>query len=236
MFPLRAVHKTARPPFVTRILIVLNVLLFLGEYLPGSWGDGIRAWARSGAVQPQCYSSPSSCGIELPQEVRLLWQPLFVSMFLHAGVLHLALNMLFLSVFGAGVEEKLGKIRFVLLYFLCGIAAALAFIVTHAFSDVALVGASGAIAGVLGAYLILLPREWILTYVPPVFFFPVPAPLFLLVWIVLQIVSQFSQVFARVLFLPNTGAQDVAWIAHIGGFVVGVGWGWMTKPWWKRRQ
>jgi hypothetical protein len=123
-------------------------------------------------VKPRCYFSPGSCGISVPGETQLLWQPLFVSLFLHGGLLHLGFNMLFLWVFGPGLEERLGKWKFLMFYFGCGLVASLAHIITHPFSDAPAIGASGAISGVLGAYLILLPRSWILTYFPPIFLFP----------------------------------------------------------------
>ncbi len=226
MFPLRAAHKTATPPFVTRLLVVLNVAGFLFQMLPGERSTLIYAMG----VKPRCYFAPGACGISVPGEGELLWQPLLVSLFLHAGVLHLAFNMLFLWVFGPGLEERLGKARFALFYVGCGIVAHLAHIVTHPFSTIPAIGASGAISGVLGAYLILLPRSWILTYFPPIFVFPVPAPLFLLVWIASQLASFFSLLPG----LPGAGRSDIAWTAHIGGFAAGAAVGWSIKPWWKR--
>ncbi|MBV9469572.1 MAG: rhomboid family intramembrane serine protease, partial [Abitibacteriaceae bacterium] len=147
--------------------------------------------------------------------------------FLHGGVLHLAFNMLFLWVFGPGVEERLGRWRFALFYLICGIAASLAHVVTHAHSSIPSIGASGAIAGVLGLYLILLPRSWILTYFPPIFLFPVPAPLFLVAWILLQVVSGFTHLPG---LLPSHAHSDIAWMAHIGGFAIGVIMGWSINP------
>ncbi len=226
MIPLRAVHPTKMPPFVTRLLVVLNLLAFGLQLLLGS---GIVTYAMG--VRPHCYFSPSSCGIDLPQESAGLWQPLFVSLFLHGGWLHLAFNMLFLWVFGPGLEERLGKLRFLLFYLGCGIAASLAHIATHPLSSVPVIGASGAISGVLGAYLILLTRSWILTYFPPIFLFPVPAPLFIVLWFASQIASTLD-------FLPRlTGGEssDVAWMAHMGGFAMGVFVAWGIKPWWKAK-
>ena len=217
-------HPPQSPPFVTRLLVTINILVFVVQYLPGAWGNGARQLALSGGVVPHCYITPGACGLQSVQ-ARGLWEPLLFSMFLHAGVLHLAFNMLFLSVFGAGLEEKLGKLRFLFFYLACGVVATTAFIVTHPFSDAVLIGASGAIAGVLGAYLVLLPRSWILTYFPPIFLFPVPAPLFLLLWIAFQIASQFFPAWNRVLDSGSPGhANDVAWMAHIGGFTFGVLW------------
>ncbi len=223
-------HKPLRAPLVTRLLVTLNVLVFLWQFVPGAIGTEARRFFVAGAVVPHCYFSPGACGVQ-NIESRALWLPLLSAMFLHAGFFHLAFNMLFLSVFGAGVEEKLGKLRFVLFYFICGIVATVAHVVTHPFSDAALVGASGAIAGVLGAYFVLQPKSWILTYFPPIFLFPLPAPLFLLLWILAQIAAQFSPLWHRVLDGGQT--NDVAWMAHIGGFACGALWAWRTAPWWK---
>jgi membrane associated rhomboid family serine protease len=230
MIPLRDVHKPRRPPYLTRVLIVVNVTVFIGQLF--QWLiRGHDTLVATMGVQPRCYFSPSSCFISLPAEADQLWKPLFASMFLHAGILHLAFNMLFLAVFGAGVEDRLGRFKFLLLYLGCGIAASITHIITHPTSDLPAIGASGAIAGVLGAYLILLPRSWILTYFPPIFLFPVPAPLFLLGWMA-------SQILSAVLYLPGLSPapreSGVAWMAHIGGFAAGVAVGWSVKPWWKR--
>lgn len=225
MIPLRAVHKTKRSPFVTRLFVLLNVVAFGYQLLVG---HGALTYAMG--VRPHCYFSPGSCGVDLPRESAALWQPLLVSLFLHGGWLHLAFNMLFLWVFGPGLEERLGKTRFLLFYFGCGIAASLAHIATHPFSDIPAIGASGAISGVLGAYLILLTRSWILTYFPPIFLFPVPAPLFIVLWFASQIASALN-------FLPQLaggGDSDIAWMAHIGGFAFGAMIAWSIKPWWKK--
>ena len=185
MFPLRDVHRPAKTPWLTRLLIAANIGVFLWQWAMWNLG-GTAVEARLG-VTPLCYASPGSCGLALPHDAERLWQPLFASLFLHGDWLHLGFNMLFLSVFGAGVEDRLGKTRFFCLYFVCGVAASLAHVLTHPFSTSPVIGASGAIAGVLGAYFILLPRSWILTYLPPIFLFPVPAPLFLILWFLAQL-------------------------------------------------
>ena len=228
MIPLRAVHKSATAPLVTRLLVALNVAAFV--YLSASGKSGALLAAMG--VRPRCYFSPGSCGISLPAESALLWQPLLLSLFLHAGLLHLALNMLFLWVFGPGLEERLGRVRYALFYGGCGLAAGATHIVTQPFSAAPAIGASGAISGVLGAYFILLPRSWILTYFPPIFLFPVPAPIFLMLWIISQVVS----FFASLTWPAGARAGDIAWTAHIGGFVAGATLGWMIKPWWKTKK
>ena len=155
---------------------------------------------------------------ELPRQLRAIpaWLTLFTSMFLHGGLLHLVGNMLYLWIFGKGVEDALGPARFLLLYFASGIAAAL----TQAFADptssVPMIGASGAIAGILGAYLLLYPRSnvvvfiWIIILVRLV---SVPAPVLLGLWFLLQLMSAASSA---------PGEPGVAFWAHIGGFVIGM--------------
>jgi membrane associated rhomboid family serine protease len=232
MIPLRDVHKPKRVPFITRLLIVLNLAMFAWQVVPVLLGKQSTLIATLG-VRPQCYISPDACGIKVLQDSERLWQPLFGSMFLHGGLLHLAFNLLFLWVFGPGVEDKLGRGRYLGFYLGCGILATLAHVVTHPLSQVPVIGASGAIAGVLGAYFVLLPRSWILTYFPPIFLFPVPAPLFLLLWILGQIASGLG---ALPLGWLNRDGSDIAWMAHIGGFAAGVAMAWRIGPWWKSKR
>ena len=238
MIPLRDVHRPAKTPWLTRWLIAANIGVFLWQCANWMFGS---AWieARLG-VTPLCYTSPGSCGIAVVHDSERLWLPLITSLFLHGDLLHLAFNMLFLAVFGAGVEDKLGKTRFAVLYFGCGFFASLAHVLTHPFSTSPVIGASGAIAGVLGAYFILLPRSWILTYLPPIFLFPVPAPLFLVLWFLGQISGAFSTVLHILPGLltgaPQTPTSQIAWMAHLGGFFAGAAAGWSIKPWWKKKK
>lgn len=143
---------------------------------------------------------------------------LVTHMFLHGGWLHLIVNMIVLWSFGRGLEPVMGAFRFIVLYLATGVLAALAHGFVNELSNVILIGASGAIAGVLGAYLVLYPRARILSLVPIIFFFTfieVPALLFLLFWFA-------SQVFSGVLSLGGASGSGIAWWAHIGGFVFGV--------------
>ncbi len=240
MFPLREVHRPKKTPWVTRVLIFVNIAAFLWQL--AQWNlFHISPEARLGVV-PHCYVAPGSCGLLVPEDAGRLGWPLIASLFLHGDLLHLAFNMLFLGVFGPGLEDRfaqmsLGKVRFALLYFACGIGASLLHIATHPLSAAPVIGASGAIAGVLGAYFILLPRSWILTYLPPIWFLPVPAPLFLVLWFLAQISGAWASVTAYLpLGAPDSEASQIAWIAHLGGFVCGALAGWSVQPWRLKRK
>jgi membrane associated rhomboid family serine protease len=144
---------------------------------------------------------------------------LFSSMFLHAGWLHLIGNMWFLWIYGDNVEDILGKGRYLLLYLLCGAAAGLAHVVTNFGSPVPTIGASGAVAGVMGAYLLKFPHSRIVTLIPFFYFFTVeiPAVVILLYWLLIQI---FSGVATAGQMASSEGG--VAWFAHVGGFLAGM--------------
>jgi membrane associated rhomboid family serine protease len=208
MIPLKDDIPTSRTAVVTVGLIAANVLVFLWQMAVGMhWS----VWAY-GAVPYEVWTGrdvPPQSAVGPPFTV-------LTSMFLHGGWAHLAFNMLFLWVFGNNVEDALGRGRFLLFYLLCGIAAAAGQIVLSGPQLVPMVGASGAIAGVLGAYLILFPRARVLTVVP-IFvvlqFIWLPASVFLLVWFAVQLLSS------------SVGGQTgggVAWFAHVGGFLAGM--------------
>jgi membrane associated rhomboid family serine protease len=141
--------------------------------------------------------------------------PLLTSLFLHADWLHLGFNMLFLWVFGNNIEERLGRIRYLPFFLLCGVIASAAQVLTDPDSEVPLIGASGAISGVLGAYLVLYPRVRVWTVVLPFFFLPfkLPAWLWLAIYFVLQLLYLGDE--------ATAGGGGVAYMAHIGGFVAG---------------
>jgi membrane associated rhomboid family serine protease len=154
-----------------------------------------------------------------------IWLSIVVSMFLHGSWAHLLGNMLFLWIFGNNVEDRFGKVRYALFYLVCGIAAAGAHIATQPNSTTPVIGASGAIAGVMGAYLVLYPRARILTMLIIVFFIQfiyLPAYVVLVAWFVIQFFTN-----------PNTG---VAVAAHIGGFIAGAGIALLAKPFLQSRH
>jgi membrane associated rhomboid family serine protease len=214
MIPLRDNIPSARPPYVNYAIIFINCLVFLAELATGPRLPGLIAIL--GFVPGRFLALPSSYGLAaLPVMV----VPLFSSLFLHGGWLHLLGNMWFLHIFGDNVEDFLGAWRFLLFYLLSGVGANLIFLLFSPFSMTPLVGASGAIAGVMGAYFILFPGARVLTLLPIFLFFTIieiPAYFFLGFWFLMQFLfGAFSSV--------GPGAvAGVAWWAHVGGFLVGV--------------
>jgi membrane associated rhomboid family serine protease len=210
MLPLRDNNPRRRVPIVTWFLVALNVLAFVWEL---SLGPALDRAIFTLAFIPARFWLPGNWAADAFTIV--------VSMFLHGGLLHIGSNMLYLWIFGDNVEDRLGHFRFALFYLLCGFAATLAQAVFSAASTIPTIGASGAIAGVLGAYLILYPRAQVTTLIPIFFFITVreiPAIFILGFWFVLQL-------FSGVGSLGVPGAQDVggvAYWAHIGGFVAGM--------------
>jgi len=212
MLPLRDENPTEIFPLVTISLIGINVLIFFYELSLGYRVDEfVQAF---GAVPYEIIH-----GIDLPPlgvfPVRL---NLLTSMFLHGGWVHLLGNMLYLWIFGNNVEDSMGHLRFLIFYLLCGSVAGLTQILFSPQSTIPLIGASGAIAGILGGYIILFPHAQILTLIILGYFVRIvrlPAIMVLGMWIVLQLFQEMASLAVRV---PG----GVAWFAHIGGFVVGL--------------
>ncbi len=196
---------------VTLAVIAANVLAFLfeiGQPSEAALQSFIQAWG----VVPREFAARRDLPPSIPYPY---WTTLFTSMFLHGGWGHLGGNMLFLWIFGDNIEHRLGHLRFLVFYLICGLAAGLAHIIANAGSAVPTVGASGAISGVLGGYLVLFPRNrvYVMTYGGVA---AVPAVLMLGLWILLQFVNGVGSVANT----PETGG--VAYLAHIGGFIAGV--------------
>ena len=203
MIPLRDIIPSRTTPVVTISIIVLNVLVFVYEL---SLGRAVDAFTLYFGLVPAAFS----------------WVTVFTSMFLHGGLLHVAGNMLYLWIFGDNVEDRMGHGRFLVFYLLCGVAAALAQTITAPDSIVPMVGASGAIAGVMGAYFVLYPKSRIVTLIPLFFFFQVievPAILFLGIWFLMQFLSGVGSIVTAVGGQPAGG---VAVWAHVAGFVAGI--------------
>jgi len=193
-------------PIVTYSLIALNVLFFFIEL--GGGDPFVRQWA---FVPSRFLSHPSA---DFPT--------LFTSMFMHGGWVHLGGNMLYLWIFGDNVEDRMGHGRFLVFYLLCGVAAALAQTIAAPDSVVPMVGASGAIAGVMGAYFVLYPKSRIVTLIPLFFFFQVievPAILFLGIWFLMQFINGLGSI---VTVAGGQTAGGVAVWAHVAGFVAGI--------------
>lgn len=214
MIPLRDDVRPERRPLVTWALILANVLLFLVEL-----GQGHRLEAffmEHGLVPARVLDARTWKEFDWQVQVG----PLVSHMFLHGGWLHLIGNMWFLHIFGDNVEGRLGHVRFLVFYLLCGVAAAAAQIASGPDSFVPMVGASGAVAGVLGAYLLLYPHARVFTLVPFIIFVQfveLPAFLFLGFWALLQFFRGTAE-------LVGGATEGVAWWAHVGGFAFGAGW------------
>ena len=188
---------------VTISLIAINVLVFLYEL---SLGRAVDAFTLYWGLVPAAFS----------------WVAVFTSMFLHGGFMHVAGNMLYLWIFGDNVEDRMGHGRFLVFYLLCGVAAALAQTISVPDSVVPMVGASGAIAGVMGAYFVLYPRSRIVTLIPIFFFFQiveVPAIFFLGIWFLMQFVSGVGSIVSAV---GGASGGGIAFWAHVAGFVAGI--------------
>ena len=192
-------------------LIALNVLAFfleLSQPSPGALQSFITAWG----VVPREYSR----GVDLAPHIPLpFWSTLFTSMFLHGGWAHLLGNMLYLWIFGDNLEKVMGRARYIVFYLVCGVAAGLAHIAFNASSGIPSVGASGAISGILGGYLLLFPRNRV-RVLTGYGVGSVPAFVMLGLWILIQLVSGMGSV------AQTEQTAGVAYMAHIGGFVAGL--------------
>ena len=212
MIPLHDDRPTSIFPFVTVGIIVLCSLVFLWQVSlpPQSQRAAVYGLGMGPAVLLQ--------GYQLPPDLHLVPAPLTVitSMFLHGGWLHLIGNMLYLWIFGNNVEDSMGHRRYIVFYLLCGALAALTQAVLASASHLPMIGASGAISGILGAYLLLHPKARILVAIPLGIFIPtvrLPAVAVLGFWFILQLLSS---------LLANSQAGGVAWGAHVGGFIAGM--------------
>jgi membrane associated rhomboid family serine protease len=202
VLPLRDINPTRRTPVVTYLLIAANLAVFVYQYLVLSPAANQLFVQKHGMIPAFLFSG---YGPSL--------STLVTSMFLHGGLGHIASNMWFLHVFGDNVEDTLGHLRYFLFYLLTGAVAVVAHGLVDPSSQVPLVGASGAISGILGAYIVLHPRARVVTWAF-ILLFEVPAWFFLLVWFGMQVLSGFGTL--------GDGQAGVAFFAHIGGFVSGV--------------
>jgi membrane associated rhomboid family serine protease len=220
MLPLKDDIPSRTTPVVTIALIAVNVVVFLYQLSLQVSGDtrgetALEAFVLEFGAVPCRISGLCAAVGDFPHPVATI----FTSMFLHGGLLHVGGNMLYLWIFGDNVEDTLGHGRFLLFYLLSGVVAAAAQTVMSPASAVPMIGASGAVSGVLGAYLVLFPYATVLTLVMFIFFFRlvhIPALIVLGFWIVVQFFNGLGS------FSTPGGEDGVAWFAHIGGFVAGI--------------
>ncbi len=213
MIPIRDRNPSGTFPYVTIGIIIINVLIFLYEL---SLGSGLGEFIMKFGVVPlkvSYYSQASDL------TVTNTFLPFISSIFLHGGFIHLIGNMWFLWIFGDNIEDKLGHFKFIAFYFLCGIIASSVHVFFNSQSNVPCIGASGAIAGVLGAYMVTFPRARVVTIVPIFVFIQImelPAIVVLGFWFVIQFFNGAASITA------SASGAGVAWWAHIGGFAAGV--------------
>jgi membrane associated rhomboid family serine protease len=204
MIPLRSSERHYTPPTVTLIVILINVLVFVYELSFSRFG--LNQFIATYGIVPD----------------RFHWYQLLTSMFIHGGFMHILGNMWFLWVFGRGVEDLLGHGRFLIFYLACGVAAGLIQMLVDPSSPVPTVGASGAIAGVMGGYLVKFPRARVVTLVVVIFFLTtvdMPAFVLLLYWFAIQFFSGVGSIAES----QASQGGGVAYFAHIGGFLAGMG-------------
>jgi len=219
VLPIKDNVPTRTFPLVTVSLIAVNVVVWLWEWRSGVNSEVLQYGYYPCSLDGPCVS-PASTVNHVPW-----YEGAFTSMFLHGSWIHIGGNMLFLWIFGNNIEDRVGRRRFLFFYLLGGLAASALQLVVGPASDVPNIGASGAIAAVLGGYLLLYPTAAVITFIPPFFFFPLPAVFFLVGWFLLQ-------VFAASSVQVGSAGGGVAYFAHIGGFAFGL----FTIKWWVRRD
>jgi membrane associated rhomboid family serine protease len=213
MLPLWDDLPTKKFPLITVAIIVLNAIVYLYE---ASLGEKFTQFIYAMGLIPFEITHHTDL---LPTGPSIIYLTIFTSMFMHGSIIHLLGNMLFLWIFGNNVEEYLGRVNFIIFYLVCGLSAAFTQIFFNPNSTMPMVGASGAIAGVLGAYLLLYPRARVTTLIIFGFFIrliKIPAVVVLSFWIIYQFLYGISSLAVK------TGEGGVAWFAHIGGFIGGI--------------
>jgi len=226
MIPLKDYNPARNFPIVSVVLIIVNVVLFIADRITGQYVPFTYETAHGLTQSYQFVGGLTQHYAMVPRQTMdnflFAWPTFFTSMFLHGNWLHIGSNMLYLWIFGNNVEDFLGRLRFLIFYATCGFLAAVFQILSNPLSTIPMVGASGAIAGVMGAYLMLFPHAKVLTLVPIFIFFTVfdlPAVIIIGYWVVLQLIN--ASLLGGAGMLRGGG---VAYFAHIGGFVAGVVW------------
>lgn len=218
MVPLKDENPIKITPYITYILIAINILVFIYELTLNP--TQLDVFFHAFAVVPKEFTT-SLGGVGIPQGIPEVLTPI-TSQFLHAGFAHLGFNMLFLWIFGNNIEEQLGRAKYLVFYLSCGVVAVLAQWFFSALSDVPSLGASGAIAGVMGAYILKFPQAKIVTVLPLGIFFPlfrIPAVYFLGFWFLEQALNGITSLEVTTSVGMETGG--VAYWAHAGGFIAG---------------
>jgi membrane associated rhomboid family serine protease len=224
MIPLKDYNPTRRFAIVNLALLLINVLVFIRDRMTGHYEQVMVQTGHGEMAVKQFVGGLSERLALVPADLIahpfVEWPTIFTSMFLHGNWLHIGSNMLYLWIFGNNIEDTLGRGRFILFYFACGATAVMAQVLSDPSSPVPMVGASGAVAGILGAYLILYPRARILTLVPVfIIFFTIEVPAFFIIgyWALIQLANA---------YLLGGGEMlrqgGVAYFAHLGGFGAGV--------------
>ena len=210
LIPLRDINPTERFAIVTLLLIILNCIIFFYQTTLGQAAEE-HFMASFALIPKHFFSYTGLMHNELPVSATIL-----TSMFLHGGFFHIAGNMLYLWIFGNNIEDAMGRMKFIIFYLVCGFVAAYAHAYMNSSSITPMIGASGAISGILGAYLLLYPRARVVTLFIIVFYIrtiPVPAMVVLLFWILLQFLNALG---------ASNSAEGVAWYAHLAGFITGM--------------
>ncbi len=211
MIPFRDTVPLQNTPWVTWTLILVNLLMFL--YVDSLEPDAERAFQYLHGLVAARYMRPDwAAAVGFPED----YMPFVTSMFLHGSWLHLIFNMWLLWIFGDNIEDRMGGVRFVAFYLLCGLIAGLTHIYANPISTMPTIGASGAVAGVMGAYFFLFPYARIVIWVLflPIFV-EVPAIAFLGIWVIIQLYKVTTA-------LGTSGYSDVAWFGHLGGILAGM--------------
>ena len=227
MFPVSTTVAIRFPPFATWALIALNVVVYLLEVNIQAAGGmaGLQAFLQHWALVPARYFMPAwalANGLD-PAD----YLPFVTNTFLHGGFLHLALNMWTLYIFGPAVENRMGSLVYVIFYLACGVGASIAHAWFNASSTLPALGASGAVAGIIGAYMELFPRSRVVVMIPVFFypfFFEVYAAFFAMFWFATQLINGIGSL------ASGQAMGGVAWWAHIGGFALG----WLVAAVWGR--
>lgn len=221
MFPLKTTEKVNSWPIITWLLIAVNVYVFTQQLIVDDPVAFFSRWGLVPANYPRLFSADA--GSDLFSLERLL--PFATCMFLHGGLWHLLGNMLSLFVFGPNVEDRFGRIGFLVVYLACGLAASITQIAFSSNSVIPVVGASGAIAGVMGAFFVMYPKARVISVIPIIvipLIVRVPAFFYLLFWIGMNVINALKEM---QLSITGAASAGVAWWAHIGGFVIGILYG-----------